>query len=101
MGVCASVCASEFDYLLRLKQENEFLALLLRQFSIVEKAFQRLFICALCVFSLILSICGHLGSGDCCMTARLCILIHDDYVHPFQYNLYVSYYLRAFPYFSE
>jgi len=37
MGEDVCVCTSEFDYLLRLKQENEFLALLLRQFSIVEK----------------------------------------------------------------
>ncbi len=60
-----------------------------------------LYVLCVCVCPLVLSICGHVSSGDSSRTARLCILINDDYLHPFQYNLYVSYYLRAFPYFSE
>lgn len=62
---------------------------------------ETIYMCFVCVCSLVLSICGHVGCGDCSRTARLRILINDDYVHQFQYNLYVSCYLRAFPYFSE
>ncbi len=66
------------------KQENEFLVLLLRQFSIVERAFRDylyVFCCVVCVFprSQHMWTCS---SGDSSRTARLCILINDDYLHP-------------------